>query len=368
MKPNRLPQILSLVLLSISAVELQAEEDPFTILAPSRDSKSLILVSATPGEAGLDLKLERKIDLGYTATTIVAHPEKPFFYITSNQVSEGQTAASFVDFGSSPEKVTPFEIANGYAYLSLDRANRFLLGANYRDGFVDVYEIDASGKPGARVSMLNEGRKNAHCVLTSPDNRFVYIPYVKDTNALFQYAFDGETGALSPLEKLDAGPPEGTGPRHLAYHPSLPVLYFSNEQHLGVSVYDQADDGQLTIKQVADLTGPAAPEEGVSSSDIAITPDGKFLFAGIRGHKHEFDFISRYRILENGKVEHLGLTPADKIPWGLTLSPASTYLLASGFGAGTLMAFQIGDDGELTRVGSLTWDPKISDLVSAPGF
>ncbi|MCA9071255.1 MAG: beta-propeller fold lactonase family protein, partial [Planctomycetaceae bacterium] len=253
---------------------------------------------------------------------------------------------------------------HGYSYLSLDRANRFLLGVNYFDGLVDVYSLDEAGNPDQRVAKLNEGRRNAHCVFPSPDNRFVYIPYVKETNALFQYRFDSKTGKLTPLDPQNAHPPEGTGPRHMAYHPQKPIVYFSNEQHLGVSAYDIEKSGQLKLRQVCDAVDKDESKKGVSSSDIAITPDGRFLFAGIRGHTRDFDWISRYRIQENGDLELLGLTPADKIPWGLTLSPDGNYLLATAFQGGTLTAFRITETGELQKSASLNWDKSISDLVA----
>ncbi len=350
-----------------------ADEPEFFILAPSRESQSLISVKATPRGDELELVEAAQFSLDFPATTITASGSAPVFYITSNQLIEGQPAAAFVDFRGSTSlqtkvEITNFQVAHGYAYLSLDRENRFLLGANYSEGFIDVYELNESGYPTAMVSTLNEGRKNAHCVIPSPNNRFVYVPYVKDTNALYQYAFDGETGALTALDKLNAEPPANTGPRHLAYHPTLPLLYFSNEQGVGVSAYEMADDGQLSLKQVCEISDSTAPSEGVSASDIAIHPNGQFLFTGVRGPKHDYNWISSYEILRDGSVKHLGLTPADKIPWGLALSPQGDYLLASGFGSGTLMAYRVGPDGALTRAGTLNWDEKISDLVTWPGF
>ncbi|MDF1657016.1 MAG: beta-propeller fold lactonase family protein [Verrucomicrobiales bacterium] len=345
--------------------QLNSRGKPFHVYAPSRKTDSLWVVKATPAGDQLKLAVVEQVELGFSAATIAVHPFKKQFFVTSNRGAEdGKTPAAVATHTRNGISLSPFTTANGYSYLSLDRRNRFLLGCNYGDGFVDVYELDNEGLPGDLVSSLNEGRKAAHCVLVSPDNRYVYIPYVKDSNALYQYHFDPDMGALTALEKLDVMPPEGTGPRHLAYHPTQPILYFSNEQHLGVSVYNKADDGSLTIKQVCDITGAEPPEEGVSSSDIVITPDGRFLFAGIRGHKHDFDFISRYLILESGRVKHLGLTKADKIPWGLALSPDGKWLLATGFGEGTLMAYKVEHNGDLTRAGTLEWDIQISDLVT----
>jgi 6-phosphogluconolactonase len=256
------------------------------------------------------------------------------------------------------------KLQHGSAYLSTDRGGRFLLSADYGGGAVDVYALNEAGAPGARVAGLNEGRKHAHGVLPSPDNRFVYIPYVKDTNALFQYRFDAATGRLTPLEPKDASPPAGTGPRHLAYHPKLPIVYFSNEQHVGVSVYDRAESGQLTIRQVCDAMPTGESKEGISSSDIVITPDGRFLFAGIRGHSRAYDWVARYRIEKNGEVALLGLTPADKIPWGFALSPDGAFLVVSAFDGATLTAYRIGEAGELDKLATLACDKNISDVVT----
>ncbi len=227
---------------------------------------------------------------------------------------------------------------------------------------MDVYALDNDGIPTERVAALDESRRFAHCVLLSPNNRFVYIPYVKENNAIFQYRFDPESGKLAALDPKDAHPPDGTGPRHIAHHPSKPIVYFSNEQHLGVSAYDINESGTLKLRQVCDAVDKNEPKQGVSSSDIAITPDGRFLFAGIRGHQRDFDWISRYRVQANGDLELLGLTPADKIPWGLALSPDGRYLLVAAYDGATLTAFRIGETGDLNKVGSLTWDKNISDL------
>lgn len=345
----------------------QADE-PFRVFAPSRNTGTLLVVDASPSENGLTLKISQELELGFPAGTIAAHPDKPILYVVSTSGEEGKTrgAVVYLDSAGVYQRHAPALFAHGYAYLSLDRAGRFLLGANYGDGFVDVYALGETGLPGKRTAALNEGRRNAHCVFPSPDNRFVYIPYVKETNGIFQYQFNPNSGALAPLEPKAANPPERTGPRHMAYHPSRPIVYFSNEQHLGVSAYDMAASGQLKLRQVCDAVDQDESKEGVSSSDIVITPNGRFLFAGIRGHKRPFDWISRYRINDEGHLEFLGLTPADKIPWGLALSPDGRFLLATAFEGASLTAYRIGEAGGLTQVGQLKWEKGISDLVTIP--
>lgn len=347
-----------------------AEPGPasFHVYAPSRESKSLLVVKAVPQGAKLELFEMMPTALGFAAATIAAHPDKPILYLSSNRSGKSGTPAATIglarDGHGSVASVRRFTVAHGYSYLSLDRTSRFLLGCNYGDGFVDVHRLDPDGRPGECVASIDQGRRNAHCALVSPDNRSLYIPYVKESNALHQYHFDPANGALRPMEPLDAAPPDGTGPRHLVYHPKLPLLYFSNEQQLGVSIWERGRDGRLSLRAIRGPGGGAAARDGVTASDIEITPDGRFLFVGIRDQLGDANHLARYRVEADGDLVPLGLTPADRIPWGLALSPDGRFLLATSFAEGTLMAFHITAEGDLERVATLAWDGKISDLVA----
>jgi len=355
---------LALLLLAAVISVARAAEN-FRVYAPSSTSGKLLIVEATPANDTVALKLVEEVTLGFPVSTIAKHRTKPLLYLGPARGAEDQAKGAVISLNpdGSSQKHSEVLFNHPSAYLSLDRTNRFLLSADYGKGFVDVYALDESGMPGKRVGGLNEGIRNAHCILTTPDNRFAYVPYVKETNAILQYRFDAESGQLSALEPRNANPPDGTGPRHVAYHPSKPIVFFSNEQHLGVSAYDIADSGTLKLRQICDAIGKDSPKDGVSSSDIVLTPDARFLFAGIRGHTRPFDWISRYRVSANGDLEFLGLTPADKIPWGLALSPDSRYLLATAFDGATLTAFRISDTGDLTKAGSLAWEKNISCIV-----
>lgn len=359
----KLPSRIATLVLCLTLQSAEAN-DAFHVYAPSRTAGKLLIVKATPGDEGLSLELVQQVDLGFPAGTIAAHPKKPLLYVAAGGGDENNVPAAVVTLNDNGAYLrhAPIKLNHGCAYLSLDRSGRYLLSASYGTGHVDVYALDNDGIPMERVAALDESRRFAHCVLLSPNNRFVYIPYVKENNAIFQYRFDPESGKLAALDPKDAHPPDGTGPRHIAHHPSKPIVYFSNEQHLGVSAYDINESGTLKLRQVCDAVDKNEPKQGVSSSDIAITPDGRFLFAGIRGHQRDFDWISRYRVQANGDLELLGLTPADKIPWGLALSPDGRYLLVAAYDGATLTAFRIGETGDLNKVGSLTWDKNISDL------
>ena len=341
-------------------------EEPFHVYAPSPRTKQLWVIVAKPSPSGIELSVESKVDLGFEAGTITLHPSKPILYVGSGGGTSDNVPAATVSLNPSGgvARHQPFKLKHGTAYLSTDRASRFLLSASYGSGAIDVYGLDEDGIPTKWVAGRDEGRKEAHCILPSPDNQYVYIPYVKENNAILQYRFNPTTGSLEPMEPANALPPAGTGPRHIAYHPTLPVVYFSNEQHLGVSVYDRNTEGRLKFRNVCDAVTADEPKEGISSSDIVITPDGRFLFAGVRGHQRDFDWVTRYRIGENGDTSRIGRTPADKIPWGFTLSPKGEFLFVTAFDGATITAYKAGKDGSLEKVASIPCDKGISDIVA----
>ena len=340
----------------------------FKVYAASNKEEALWIVNAVPQDCGkLNLSLHEKIELGFPGKIITQHPDKPLLYVSPVSTSPaGATMGAVISLkadGSYASK-SPMALNDGVCYLSLDRQQRHLLGVSYQTGRFHVYPLDKAGVPGKAVSSIDGGRKAAHCILVSPDNKNLYIPYVKDQLALFQYKYDGNSGKVTPLTPKDAKPPIGTGPRHIAYHPTLPKVYFSNEQGVGLSVYDRLPNGQLKFNKTIEVVPEGRSKTGLSASDLVISPDAKYLFGGLRGAKQNFDHISRYKILPNGDAHFIGLTKADEIPWGLEISPCGNYLLVTASKAGTLTAYRIEGDGNLTEAGKTEWHTGINDLIA----
>jgi len=107
---------------------------------------------------------------------------------------------------------------------------------------------------------------------------------------------------------------------------------------------------------------PDESKEGISSSDIVITPDGRYLFAGIRGGQRDFDWITRYRIDDEGGISLIGRTPADKTPWGFTLSPKAEFLFVTASRGATITAYRVGEDGSLEKAASIPTVEGINDI------
>lgn len=225
------------------------------------------------------------------------------------------------------------------AHLSFDAASRYVASVNYSVGpttarpnrAVVVYPMAADGElgpPVAEVSHAGKGtdpvrqdRSHAHCVRWTPDNRFVVVADL-GLDKLVIYAFDAATGGLRPHGEL-AMPP-GSGPRHFAFHPTLPFAYAVNEMASTVaSLAFDARAGSFKLLGV-EATVPAAALGHSHCSAIKIAPSGKHLFVGNRGE----DTIARFDIdPATGLTTRAEATPAGgKTPRDFAFDPSGKYL------------------------------------------
>jgi 6-phosphogluconolactonase len=115
----------------------------------------------------------------------------------------------------------------------------------------------------------------------SPDGRYIVVPD-KGCDRVAVYRID-EAGRLRPAQPPVAAR-EGSGPRHVAFHPGSALVYVVNELDSTVAAYrfDRASGG-LTPFQIVS----ALPDSFVGNSraaEIAVSADGRHLYASNRGH------------------------------------------------------------------------------------
>jgi 6-phosphogluconolactonase len=310
------------------------------------------------------LETIQKLPLGFPADAVTYSPKHNVVYAVSYaDVKDGKPNGAIFSVGPDGRlgKKTPFAFAHGYSYLSFDRTGEYLLGSSYMNGSVDVYRLDASGMP-TQTDTRSQKRDKAHAIRTTPDNRFAYVPYVKDQNALYQYAFDSKSGKLTPLKPAMAEVSKPAGPRHMVFHPTMPYIYFSNEQQLGVSVYQIGSDGRLTLRQICQAN-KTKMEKGLDASGIVISPDGRFVFVAVRGFGRPHNVLVGYAVGAAGTLQVVSETPADAIPWAVNLSSDGKYILVGAWKAGTLTAYRITASGSLEKGPSIPWLGGIQAMV-----
>lgn len=233
------------------------------------------------------------IPLGTAAVTaspsfLVRHPALPLLYAV-NELSEGQVSAFRVapDGDLAPLGVQPTGGAEP-CHLAVAPDGRHLFVANYGGGSVAVFPLDPAGVPGERTDLVHheghgpdpERQEKAHCHMVSPDPGAGPLLAVDlGTDSVYRYDLDAASGRLVPrAPRLRT--PAGTGPRHLARHPDGRRCWLVGELDGTVTAYDLTAGGALHQRERVDASGRAGH---VQPSEVAVGPDGRFLYVGNRG-------------------------------------------------------------------------------------
>ena len=225
------------------------------------------------------------------------------------------------------------------AHLSFSPDRRHVGVANYStlpmtarpNKSVATYRIAADGELSpltAEVAHTGHGpnagrqeRPHPHCVRWTPDGRFVLVADL-GIDKVISYAFDAAAGTLAPQGEVAL--PPGSGPRHIAFHPSLPFVYVVNELSSTVASFAfDAAAGRLELLGTA-LAVPEAQVGKSWCSAIKIAPDGRYLFVGNRGE----DTIAGFAIdPKSGVVTLASTTPSGgEIPRDFDFSPGGRLL------------------------------------------
>lgn len=221
-------------------------------------------------------------------------------------------------------------------FLSLDQTGRFLLSAYYSAGAAAVHPLEPDGSVGEVPAVWLSTAPCAHAILTDPSNRFAFVPHVAQNNVIFQFLFDEKTGRLEPNRVSKVKPLPGAGPRHYVFHPTLPVVYFDNEQGSSVTAYHLDGQGNLSPFQTLSTLPEGFSREN-SCAHIAIHPSGRFLYTANRGH----DSIAGFALDSQGKMSSLGQQATEKTPTHFAFDGQGRFLYAAGQGGDRLASYRV---------------------------
>jgi 6-phosphogluconolactonase len=239
-------------------------------------------------------------------------------------------------------------------FVSADRAGRWLLVSNYSGGSAAVFPVGEGGAPGPAASLVQQtgphphhDGPHPHAVRLAPDERFLLVPDC-GLDRVYVYAFDHQTGAITPAAQPWAQLAPGAGPRHLDFHPSGRV-YVINERNSTVSALDfDAESGALRELQALS-TLPDGYAATSYCADIHIHPSGRFLWGTNRGH----DSLACFAIdQQDGTLTPAGHTPTGgRTPRNFAIDPTGTFLLAANQDSSTIATFRIDSEtSALTQV------------------
>ena len=223
-------------------------------------------------------------------------------------------------------------------YVSVDRGGSVVLVANYLGGTIALFPIQVDGAfaPASQIVKhtgagphANQGAPHAHYVRTDPTNRFVLAADL-GADRVFVYRLDPDSKSLRHVEGGDAVMRPGAGPRHLDFHPTLPLVFVANELDSTVATLRfDADRGMLTPLGVRS-TLPAGWTGTNYVADIHIAPDGRTLYVSNRGTVMAAATTAIARRSMTPTTSRIAISPTlHSVQWYPRLSPCCQAVPAS---------------------------------------
>jgi len=255
-------------------------------------------------------------------------------------------------------------------HLSVDPAGRWIVTANYTGGSVGVVPIEKDGTLGPRADLVNltgepgpDGKRQAsshpHDAVFDPSGGFIAVPDL-GFDRIFVFRLDAANGKLTANDPPFVATRAGAGPRHIAFHPKMPLAYVINELGSSVTTYRfDAQRGSLQPIQILPST-PANYTGNNHGAEIAVAPSGRVVYASNRGH----DSIAIFAVDQRGgTLTPVGWAPTHtKSPRFFCLDPAAQILYAANADEGfsqeqntdTIVPFRINQaNGMLTPTGQI---------------
>ncbi|MFI5618820.1 lactonase family protein [Streptomyces sp. NPDC051567] len=289
-------------------------------------------------------------------------PDTGLLYAVS-ETEQGEVAA-FRPTGEGLALLAPAVPSGGSGPTHLSLAGDRLLAAGYTSGTVSSLPLAADGRPAGPARVLahrgsgpdpeRQERPHAHQVLPDPSGRWV-LSVDLGTDSVRVCTPDPATGA--PRVHTETALRAGTGPRHLAFHPDAAVVYVLHELEPQLTVCRwNPEAGRL--EPVAEV--PVAPTGASGApraypSAVVVSPDGRFLWAAVRGA----DTVVTFSLADGpGKPRLAGAVDCGgRWPRDLAVDPSGRRLYAANEHSGDVTWFD---------VDPLTGLPRAAGSVAVP--
>jgi len=300
---------------------------------------------------------------------LAVSPNGKFLYAaTQVEMFKGKTGGAVsvfaIDGHSGNLKLLDEEFSGGTGpcHVGVDATGQTVFAANYSGGSVKSFHVNSDGTladgtfiqhQGHSVNANRQSAAHAHCFVPAPGGRFALACDLGMDKVLI-YRFDPLDAVLSTNGQAYATVTPGSGPRHLAFSPNGKTVYVVNEMACTVAVFGwDGLNGKLDMRQTIRLLPPSvAVEDAYTAAEIAVRPDGRFVYASVRGH----DSVSVLAVdRKSGDLSLVENAPSGgKVPRGMGIDPTGRWLIVANQGSGTASVFDISaDTGHMIPVGQI---------------
>ncbi len=244
-------------------------------------------------------------------------------------------------------------------YVNVDKSGKWLINATYNQATISVFPLLENGKidsiaqhfkftEGSGVNPTRQEKSHTHSAVFAPDYTTVLFADL-GADKILQYPFDAsQNKPLIYNQSTFINTKPESGPRHITFSKNGKLVYSIEELAGMISVYDFSNNTLKEIQRIA--THPDKITEGFESSDVHISPDGKFLYATNRGKENN---IAIFKVLNDGKLESIGYKKTGgKHPRTFAIDETGKFIIVTNVNSQDVTVFRRNlETGMLKKVG-----------------
>ena len=315
---------------------------------------------------------------------LAVSPDGRFLYVAErrdNTTNGGSIDAFAINPRSGRLKLLDKKSSGGAGpcFVGVDAAGQNVFCANYNGGSVKSFHVNADGTltdgtviqhHGSSVNPDRQTGPHAHCFVGAPSGPFA-LACDLGMDKVMVYHVDPANAALTPGDPPFATVAPGSGPRHLAFSPDGKTVCVISEMACTITVFDwDSATGKLNERQVVPLLLPGLYQKTFGAAEIVYSPDGKYVYATIRGPAgpRGANSISTLAVdKQTGDLRLIQNLPCGgDFPRGLGVDPSGGWLIVGNQKSGTVTEFIIGPDGRIKLIGKPLSVGSAVDVKFAP--
>lgn len=343
-----------------------ATPHPRTLYVTSTDAGKVRALSIGP--QGTLTELGEPVPAGPDARAVVLTPDGRFAYVG------GQGTGDISEYAVQPSGALtrlaeqPFPTDGSPFGMAMAPGGRVLYATDQANDQVSAFAIGTGGRL-SKLGSVPSGGTNPRGLAVTPDGRHVYATNgsrdttVENTLVAFSVRADGSLDNASPGRVIGLG--KGTFLSQIAITPDGRLLYAASQAGNVVWGFRAGTDGSLSKVPYSPFPAPNAPE------GITLAPGGRHLYtASVEGDLNPdgANAVGAFRIRDDG-----GLTAAHKPvmegdgPVAITPSPDGRHLFAPNTDSSDVSSFEVvAGTGALRRI---TGSPfKLDPDFTTPAF
>lgn len=279
---------------------------------------------------------------------LVLDSSEHYVYSVTENESDQTASANAFSFDKATGKLTFLnkQLTGGGApcYINIDKEGKHVLTANYLGASITVFPVTKNGNLEAPSQLIRFSGKGIdpdrqkqpyiHCVQYSPDGKILFADDLgTDKIHRLEVMTNSDTAYLKAATPEFIKIKDGSGPRHLVFHPNGKYAYLITELSGDVIAFNYQNDNLTEFQTIKADTLNAR-----GGGDIHLSPDGKFLYAS---NRLKGDGIAIFSVDQsNGRLIKIGYQTTGIHPRNFAITPNGKFLLVANRDSNNIQIFK----------------------------